>query len=87
MEKGELMAKFEIKTKTFDDPKTGNVIPYDRLVVSGYVMGKLREVELKVDKNQLEMISMIMDSDESKPVVEARKANEDEIDNFLELNS
>lgn len=85
------MAKFEIKTKMFDDPKTGNAIPYDRLVISGYIMGKLRVVELKVDKNQLEMISMIMDSDEQKPEVTVTKGGEvnvekeleDEMDEFL----
>lgn len=81
------MAKYEIVTKMFDDKSTGNVVPYDRFVVSGYVFGKERKVELKVDKNQLEMISLIMDSVEEKPIIETRKANETEMDDFLELNS
>lgn len=72
------MAKFEIITKMFDDPKTGNAVPYDRFVVSGLVVGKMRTVELKLDKNQLEMISMIMDSDEDKLDTITRKATQDE---------
>jgi len=81
------MATFTIETKTFDDPKTGNVIPYDRFVIKGYVLGKLREVALKLEKNELAMVSMIMDSTEQKPTVETHKALDDEMYDFLSENN
>lgn len=72
------MPKFAIETKMFDDPKTGNAVPYDRLVISGYLFGKKRTVELKLDKSQLELVSLLIDSDEGAPSIDSRKATASE---------
>ena len=41
-------AKITVVSKTFDDKTTGQLIPYKRAVISGYVDGQLNELELSL---------------------------------------
>ena len=77
------MAHVSISKNTFND-KDGKPVTYERLAIVGYISGEIQTLEIKLEKPELMLAKILLNSEDEAPVIEARKANEEEIDNFLD---
>lgn len=80
------MATVKVIEKEFVEQETQRVVPYKRLAIIGYVGGEIHTLELKLSNTEILMAEMLLNSKEKEPETIVRQANEDEIDDFLELN-
>lgn len=56
----------------------GKPIKWQVLSIIGFLSGDYQTLELKLTKTEAMLAKLLLSSDESKPVVETRKSNEDE---------
>jgi len=62
------MAKVYILKQIYDNPTTGEQIPYERLAISGSLNGETMTLELKLEKSQLQLAKALLNSDEKLDV-------------------
>lgn len=74
-----------ITTLTFNDETTGNVVPYERLVISNVLGGEVQSLQLKLSKSELLLAKLLLNSTEQLP--EARPATEAEQAFFRDTNN
>lgn len=63
----------------------GELIPYSRLVLAGSVNGEILSLEIKLDKTELMLAKLILEQSEKNEAF-MRKANNDELEDFLNYN-
>lgn len=82
-----MSATVSVVTKSFFNEEKKEHINYKVLEIAGYVGGERFALEISPSKpltrDGLSLAIMILNSTESAPEVSARKANEEEIDDFL----
>ena len=85
-ERNATMATVKVIEKVFVDTETQREVPYKRLAIIGYVGGEIHTLELKLSNTEMLMAEMLLNSKEVEPETIVRKANEQELDDFLDLN-
>lgn len=78
-----MSAKVFIDNKQFTNPETREIVTYDRLVIRASVGGKIRDLEIKLSKDQLLIAQLLLDSEEDLEVA-TRVANKAEADEFID---
>lgn len=70
-----IMARVAVEKRTFENDE-GRIIPYNVIVIEGYLNGKLEKIEKSVTRVEAMMMGMLLESGEVE--VSARKATVDE---------
>lgn len=72
------MAQVSIKQSSFKDKMTGEKIEYNRLIIDGFLQGKRRVAEFKIEgKNDIMLAELLLNSDEvSADVVNAKATDQ-----------
>lgn len=70
-----IMARVAVEKRTFENDE-GRVIPYNVIVIEGYLNGKLEKIEKTVTRVEAMMIGMLLESGEVE--VNSRRATEQE---------
>lgn len=79
------MAKTYITNETFNDPKTGTPINYERLCISGSISGQPHTLKLKLEPTELSLAKILLSSNEELSVG-SRPITPEEEDGFFTKN-
>lgn len=71
------MAQVSVEKRQFTNDQ-GSVVNYNVVCIQGVLNGKVETWEKSIGRTDAMLVGMLLDSDENVPVVESRKANEDE---------
>lgn len=82
-----MSVKVEVLTKTYTNETTGEITPYKRLGLVGYIGGQKHTLEIKLTASELIALNMLLASDEEKPEVTSRHLTNEESDSFLKNRS
>lgn len=81
------MAEVFVAKKSYTNEKTGEILPYERLCIGGYVEGVYQTLELKLEKTELLLVKIILASKGEKDEIYTGSATDEQKEEFLNYNN